>query len=145
MRFVPIPTPLISQPIKETEVWKTREAWLPFMPRIADRSDETVDELIDHVISGRVHIGVVLDVEKREPRALIGMIISNEGREKIGQVRWATGFGTKDWQHLLPELETYLKEKVGCTIIKPYCRPGWKPFLKKHGYKQTHVIMEKPL
>jgi len=145
MKFVPIPTPAKGQPIEETEVWKTRKVWGAFIPRIADRSDETVDELIDHVFKGRVQIGVIWDEEKDKARALIGIIYSQEGRELIGQLRWATGFGVKDWQHLLPQVEKYLKEHNHCTISKPYCRPGWKPLLKKHGYKQTHVVMEKML
>jgi len=145
MRFIPIPTPVKGQPIEETEVWKTRNAWGPFIPRIADRSDETVDELIALVFNGQVQVGVVFD-DNDKPRALIGMIFRQLGRELIGELRWATGFGVKDnWEYILSEAERYLKEKVGCTISKPFCRPGWKPLLKKHGYKQTHVVMEKML
>src|SRR5215468_6139964 len=103
MRFVPIPTPLKTEPIEHTEVWKTRSGWLPFLPHIADRSDETVDELIDLVISGQVQIGVCFD-DDDQPRALIGMIYRQLGRELIGELRWATGFGVKDnWEYLLSE------------------------------------------
>jgi len=144
MRFIPIPTPLKGQLIEQTEVWKTRNAWGAFIPRIADRSDETVEELLYLVFSGQVQIGVIFDDDDK-PRALIGMIFRQLGRELVGELRWATGFGVKDWQHLLPEVERYMKEKVGCTISKPVCRAGWKPLLKAHGYKQTHVVMEKML
>ena len=97
------------------------------------------------MISGRVQIAIIWDHDKKAARALIGIQTRKVGRELIGEVHWATGFGVKDWQHLLPQLERYLKEHVGCTIIKPICRPGWKPLLKAHGYKQTHVMMEKAL
>jgi hypothetical protein len=136
MHFVPIPT-------TQEALRKTRHLWLPLLPRIADRSDETIDELIDLVISGRMQIAIIWDGEKA--RALLGMQYRRAGRELIGEVHWATGFGVKNWQHLLPELERYMKEHQGCTIIKPICRPGWRPLLKAHGYKQTHVMMEKPL
>ena len=136
VHFVPIPTDVDA-------LYKLRALWGPFIPRIADRSDETEQELFDAVISGRVQIGIVWDGEKAH--ALIGIVYRKLGRELIGEIHWAAGWGSKDWRDLLVEVERYLKEHVGCTIIKPLCRPGWKPFLKKHGYKQTHVIMEKML
>jgi hypothetical protein len=145
MRFVPIPTPRSDEPIRETGIYKTSQFWLPFIPRIADRSDETVDELIDHVVSGRVQIGLIWDEKERKAYALLGIVYSRLGRELIGELRWAAGWGTKEWRHLLPEVEKYLKEHVGCTISKPVCRPGWRPFLKQAGYRQTHVVMEKML
>jgi hypothetical protein len=145
MHFVPIPTPRADQPIHGTEVFKTSRVWLPFIPRIADRSDETIDELIDLVVRGEIQIGIIWDEDKREARALIGIAYRQLGRELVAELRWATGFGARDWQHLLGEVERYVKEHVGCTILKPICRPGWKPLLKRHGFKQTHVVMEKML
>jgi hypothetical protein len=121
---------------------KLAPLWGQFLPAIADRGDETLDELIDLVIHGTVQVGLVWDGKRAH--ALIGIIRRKTGREIIGEVHWATGFGSKDWQHLLPELERYLKE-TGCTLIKPICRPGWQRLLKAHGYKRTHVLMEKSL
>jgi hypothetical protein len=138
MHFVPIPT-------TEKALRDSSQHWLPFLPRIAGRSDETPEELLDLVISGRMQIGIVWDDQNNEARALLGIQIRKAGCELIGEVHWGTGFGVKDWQHLLPQLEQYLKAHLKCTIIKPICRPGWKPLLKAHGYKQTHVMMEKPL
>ena len=120
MRFVPIPT-------SEEALRRSAHIWLPFIPRIADRSDETVDE------------------KQNKARAVIGISYRKLGRELVAELHWAAGFGMKDWEHLLPQVEQYLKEHVHCTISKPICRPGWKPLLKKHGYKQTHVVMEKML
>ena len=145
MRFIPIPTPRADQPILETAIYKTSHVWLPFIPRIADRSDETIDELIDLVVCAQIQIGVIWDEDKREARALIGLAYRRLGRELVAELRWATGFGAKDWRHLLSEVEQYVKEHVGCTISKPICRSGWKPLLRQHGYKQTHVVMEKML
>ena len=137
MHFVPIPTEVNA-------LYKLRSIWGPFIPAIAKRSGETQEELFDMIISGRVQIGLVWDGE--QARALIGILYRKVGRELVGEVHWVTGFGSKDWQHLLPELENYIKEKAGCTIIKPICRPGWKRLLKQvGGYKETHVMMEKRL
>jgi hypothetical protein len=145
MHFVPIPTPRSDESIRETAIYKSSHVWLPFIPRIADRSDETMDDLIDLVVRGEIQIGIIWDEDKREARALLGIIYRKLGRELVAELRWATGFGARDWQHLLGEVERYVKEHVGCTILKPICRPGWKPLLKRHGFKQTHVVMEKML
>ena len=148
MHFVPIRTiakGATREEIEKSDLYRTRAIWGPFISRIADRGDETEDELFDHVWYGRVQIGIVWDNENKQARALVGMMYSKQGRELVGEVRWVTGFGTKDWRDLLPELEKYLKEFVGCTIVKPICRPGWKPFLKQMGYRQTHVVLEKML
>src|SRR5262245_32622267 len=128
MHFVPIPT-------TEKALRDSSQHWLPFLPRIADRSDETLDELIDLVISGRMQIGLIWDEESKTARALIGLQTRKAGRELIGELHWTTGFGAKDWWHLLGEVEAYLRDHLKCTLIKPICRPGWKPLLKAHGYK----------
>jgi len=138
LRFIPIPT-------TEEALRRVSHLWLPFIPRIADRSDETVDELIDAIISGRVQIGLVWDDDNRKAHALVGWLYRRAGRELIAEVHWITGWGSKEWRHLLAELEKYLKEHAGATVIKPLCRPGWRPFLKQQGYRQTHVVMEKML
>ena len=136
MQFVPIPTDV-------NELYRLRSIWGPFIPGITRRSGESEQELFDQIINGRVQIGLVWD--GKQAHALIGILYRKSGHELVGEVHWVTGFGVKDWQHLLPELERYLKQQVGCTVIKPICRPGWKPLLKKAGYKQTHVMMEKRL
>ena len=136
MHFRPIPI--------DVEVLEDlRLLWGQFIPRIADRSDETEAELFDLVISGRVQVGLIWD--GKTAHALIGIVYRKAGRELIAEVHWAAGFGVKNWQHLLPEIEQYVKGQVGCTIIKPICRPGWKRLLKQHGYRMTHMMMEKAL
>ena len=136
MHFVPVPTNIDL-------LYRLRAIWGPFIPRIAKRSGESEQELFDQVISGHVQIGLIWD--GKQAHALLGILYRKYGCELVGEVHWAAGFGVKNWQHLLPEIEQYLKEQVGCTIIKPICRPGWKPLLKKAGYRETHVTMERRL
>ena len=68
-------------------------------------SVETEQEISAQIKSGNVHIGLVWDGTRAH--ALIGMLMRRAGRELIGEVHWVTGFGVKDWQHLLPELERF--------------------------------------
>jgi hypothetical protein len=136
--FVPIPT----SPI---DLFNTRELWLPFVEAISRRSKEPLADMIDAIRTGRAQIALVWDEKKKEAQALVGMQFRQRGPELIGEIHWLTGRGMKEWQHLLPQMERYLKEHMGCSIIKPICRPGWSRLLKKHGYKTTHHIMERAL
>ena len=129
-------------PMNDKDIYELRLLWGQFIPRIAARSDESEAELFDLVITKRVEVGLIMDGTKA--RALIGIVRRKAGRELIGEVHWVTGFGAKDWQHLLADVERYLKDS-GCTISKPICRPGWKRLLKDHGYQMTHLMMEKAL
>jgi hypothetical protein len=73
------------------------------------------------------------------------MQFRKRGNDLIGEICWLTGRGMKEWQHLLPQMEKYLKEHKGCVEIRPICRPGWSRLLKQRGYKTTHYVMEKKL
>src|SRR5215831_6896334 len=110
MIFVALPTVEKHLPLKAQPVGQLGPIWLPFLPRIAARSTETEDELLDLVLTGQMQIGIVWDDEKKQARALLGMQYRKAGGELIGEVHWGTGFGVKDWQHLLPQLEAYLKQ-----------------------------------
>jgi len=136
LRFIPIPT--TPQHIR---AWS--RYWLPFLPLIAKRSKESIDQLIDRIITGYTQIALVWD--GKEAHALIGMQYTRRGEDLVAEIVWLTGRGMKDWTHLLPVMECYLKEKAHCTVIRPICRPGWSRLLKQHGYKTTHIVMEHTL
>jgi hypothetical protein len=118
--------------------------WYPFLDDISKRSKEPVQDLLGAVKRGDVRIALVWG-DDNKAHALIGMQYRKRGDDLIGEIVWLTGKGMKDWQHLLPELEKFLREHMHCTIIKPICRPGWSRLLKQHGYKTTHLMMEKSL
>jgi hypothetical protein len=137
MHFVPVP------PNLET-LRKTAHAWLPFLPDISKRSKEPVEQLIDYIIRRDVEIGFAWDEEKKEATALAGLQFKQQGNDKVGEILWVTGRGAKEWQHLISEIEGYLKH-LGCTICRPLCRPGWSRLLKQRGYRVTHYVMERRL
>lgn len=136
MHFVPIPT-------TPDHLRACAKYWLPFLEGISRRSKEPVDDLIDSICSARVQIALVWD--GNEARALVGMQYKKCGDDLVGEIVWLTGKGMKDWRHLLPQMEKYLREHVGCRIIRPICRPGWSRLLKNQGYKTTHYVMEREL
>jgi hypothetical protein len=136
VNFVPIPT-------THEHLLRWRDHWLPFLPDVCKRTTEPVESLLDAVASGRVQIALVWDGEKAH--ALVGMQYRQLGDELVGEIVWLSGKDRAQWVGLLPDMERYLKEHVGCTIIRPICRPGWAPLLKRAGYKMTHLVMERRL
>jgi hypothetical protein len=135
VQFVPIPTTYEA-------LNKLFPIWFPFLQGISHRSKEPVWALIDAIARFDVQIGLVWDDEKA--CALVGIQYRRRGSELIGEVCWLTGTGMKEWRHLLPQLEHFLKDS-GCVEIRPICRPGWSRLLREHGYKTTHHVMERTL
>ena len=136
MQFIPIPTVW-------DELVKYEPLWFPFLKDIAKRSKEPISTLWDQIMRGDVQIALVWDGST--PHALIGIRYHRRGADLIAEIIWLTGRGMKQWTHLLPQMEKYLKEHVGCVVIRPICRPGWARLIKPRGYKLTHYVMEKPL
>jgi len=137
LNFVPIPTAHAH-----LRAWAPH--WLPLLAGISRRSKESIEQLIDRVISGHTQIALVWDGERAH--ALIGMQYVKRADDLIGEVVWLTGSGMKEWTHLLPQMESYLREHMQCKAIRPICRPGWsRLILDEQGYKVTHLVMEKIL
>ena len=136
LEFLPIPTTR-----EYLEAWAPH--WLPFLPDIAKRTKETFPYLLGRVARGEVQIALVWDGQRAH--ALIGMQYQKRNDDLIAEIIWLTGRGMKQWLHLLPQMEKYLKEHVGCAEIRPICRPGWWRLVKGHGYRITHYMLEKTL
>lgn len=142
MQLVPIPT-------THAYLEATFPHWAPFLKDIAARSPWSVQELLAKVHALEVQPVLIFDGDK--PVALIGVSIVDDDGDRVGVLVWTTGAHRQLWQHLLTDLERYLREHVLCLKCRAICRPGWKRFLEQHGYKHTgvtddkHIIMEKVL
>lgn len=131
---------LVPIPLAEHEAWA--QYWLPFLPRIAQRSHESIADLFGQIMRREVRLVLVMDGDKAQ--ALIGASIHQMNGKSYGDLIWTAGFGRQEWQDLLPEFEQLLRD-AGCVMCRPICRPGWSRHLKRHGYRLKHIIMEKPL
>ena len=131
---------LVAVPLNEHEAWA--HLWLPFLPRIAQRTHESLVDLLGQIQRREVRLVLIMDDGKAH--ALIGVRIHQQNGKSIGDLIWAAGFSRDQWQQLLPELEQLLRD-AGCVMCRPIARPGWSRYLKQHGYHLKHVIMEKPL
>jgi hypothetical protein len=95
---------------------------------------------------------VLITDDKAAPVALLGVSIVDDDGIRVAELVWLTGKRRHEWQHLLTNLESYLRDHVECKKCRPICRPGWQKFLEAHGYKLTrvidadrHIVMEKVL
>src|SRR5215475_11671321 len=134
MHFQPIP-------INRDDLFKCANYWVPFLEGISRRSKEPITDLFDAVWDLRVQIAFVWDGEK--PRALVGIMYRRNGDDLIAEIVWLTGKDMREWRDLLPDMERYVKEHQGCTVIRPICRPGWSRQLRNCGYRTTHYVMER--
>ena len=48
------------------------------------------------------------------------------------------------WQHLISKREDFAKDE-GCKMMELIARPGWQKVYNNHGYKRTHVVLEKQI
>jgi hypothetical protein len=144
MQLVPIPT--TSEYLNGTF-----HLWSPFIPAIASRSPWSTDELLGKV--SRHEVQLVLIWDDNRVIALLGITIVEDNGERVGELSWVTGKARQDWQHLLAELEAYLRDHVRCRRCRPISRPGWRKLLAANGYRHVgysrdrrrHDIMEKVL
>jgi hypothetical protein len=133
-----VPVPIDAEALKAFAPF-----WLPFLPSIARRTKETVQELIRKVVSYEVRLTLIMD-DSDKPVALFGVRLHMRGNDLIAEWVWMTGRRYKTWAHMLPEFEQLLK-LAGVVECRPICRPGWAKILKPAGYRLTHYTMEKVL
>jgi hypothetical protein len=135
---------LIAIPIDDDALKAWVPHWMQFLPMIAARTKEPIAELIRAVMTKEMRLALVWDEATEEAKALIGVRLHYRGDDLIAELLWTAGHGRQQWQHLLSELENLLRD-AGVKECRPLCRPGWSRLLKQHGYKLTHVQMEKVL
>lgn len=138
MKLVPIP-------LTDADLQLSMPHWLAFLPAIAKRSKEPITALLAKVVQKHVQPILAWDEDAKIAVAMAGIAYHRRGDDLIAEWVWMTGADRDAWTWLLPELERYLKEHVGCAVLRPVCRPGWKKFLQQRGYHETHVTLEKVL
>ena len=137
MRLLPIPR------ADDTYINGLFPHWFPFLKYIAKRSKEPIADLVIKIWGHDVQPILIWDEDAKCAVAFLGIRYHQRGDDRIAEWVWMTGFHMKQWTHLLPELERYLREHEGVTELRPLCRPGWSRILSKNGYRITHYQMEK--
>ena len=140
--FAP-PMPLVLVPIPCRDLARTAPVWLPFVERIAERTRNSVAELLTQIRCGEVHLHLAWDPATRAAHALAGTRILRRGGQRVGELVWATGSGRRHWLPLIDDLERYHREHLGCVGMNAVARKGWTRDLEARGYRVTHLVFEK--
>ena len=133
MRLIPIPLEHLSV---------SAPYWLPFVEGIAKRQRCHLDQRLADITTGQVQLILIWDDNDQIAKALIGLQEMQRGDDKVARLVWVTGKDRHQWIGLLPDLEQWCREK-GAKGMEAMARPGWFKELKRHGYRLTHVKLEK--
>ena len=106
------------------------------------------DFVYDCVKENKMQLWVVWDKDK--PTTLekyYGVVVTEIVKRKLIQscnIFIVTGRHRQQWQHLISVLEDFAIEN-NCTNMELIARKGWKRIMEQFDYKQTHVVLEKPI
>jgi len=106
------------------------------------------DFVYDTLKEDKMQLWVVWDKDK--PTTLekyYGVVVTEIVKRKLIQscnIFIVTGRHRQQWQHLISVLEDFAIEN-NCTNMELIARKGWKRIMEQFDYKQTHVVLEKPI
>ena len=141
MKLVRIPTQELDK------VWgmveKDIKSALAYSSQLTDS-----DFVYDLTKQGKFQIWVLWDKSKPRPvEKYFGVVVTELIKRKLGKVCHIyimTGRQRNKWQHLISKIENFAKEE-GCEMMELIARPGWQKVYNNHGYKRTHVVLEKQI
>ena len=102
----------------------------------------------DTLKEDKMQLWVVWDKDK--PTTLekyYGVVVTEIVKRKLIQscnIFIVTGRHRQQWQHLISVLEDFALEN-NCTNMELIARKGWQRIMEQFDYKQTHVVLEKPI
>ena len=102
----------------------------------------------DTLKEDKMQLWVVWDKDK--PTTLekyYGVVVTEIVKRKLIQscnLFIVTGRHRQKWQHLISVLEDFAIEN-NCTNMELIARKGWQRIMEQFDYKQTHVVLEKPI
>lgn len=137
--------PLVHVPVPADALEQTVGVWYPFIEKLAQRTRQHVQQLLEEIRSGTVSLHIAWEPEERKAYALLGLRVLLRGDDRVAEIWWMTGMQRERWLGLWPELERYCKEHLGCVSIKAAPRPGWSKEMKARGYRCTHIVFEKDI
>ena len=106
------------------------------------------DFVYDLTKQGKFQLWVLWDrKQKITTNKYFGVVVTELIKRKFGKVCHIyimTGRQSNKWQHLISKIEDFAKEE-GCEMMELIARPGWQKVYNNHGYKRTHVVLEKQI
>lgn len=68
-----------------------------------------------------------------------------DARERSVTMVNCSGRGREDWQEALVSTVQAWAKSIGATTFRAVCRPGWVPFLRTMGMRESHRLMEQKI
>ena len=139
---------VVRIPIEELDkVWgmveKDIKSALAYSSQLTDS-----DFVYDLAKQGKFQVWVLWDKEQKiTTNKYFGVVVTELIKRKFGKVCHIyimTGRQRHKWQHLISKIENFAKEE-GCEMMELIARPGWQKVYNNHGYKKTHVVLEKQI
>ena len=111
--------------------------------------DHTDSQFVyDCVKENKMQLWVVWDKDKSTTlEKYFGVVVTEIVKRKLIQscnIFIVTGKHRQKWQHLISVLEDFAIEN-NCTNMELIARKGWQRIMEQFDYKQTHVVLEKPI
>ena len=102
----------------------------------------------DCIKEKKMQLWVVWDKDKPTTvEKYYGVVVTEIVKRKLIQscnIFIVTGRHRQQWQHLISVLEDFAI-KNNCTNMELIARKGWQRIMEQFDYKQTHVVLEKPI
>ena len=102
----------------------------------------------DCIKEKKMQLWVVWDKDKPTTvEKYYGVVVTEIVKRKLIQscnIFIVTGRHRQQWQHLISVLEDFAIEN-NCTNMELIARKGWQRIMEQFDYKQTHVVLEKPI
>ena len=122
-------------------------AWYPSLEwafqSFAERSagDATAEDLAGQVMAETSQCWIVWDNTVKA----VALTEVQEGRKKAIVMTHCAGEEREDWQEMLVNTIRDWARSIGAEKFGTVSRPGWTPFLKQMGLRETHRVMEQSL
>lgn len=130
MKLVPVPAHALGQYLPAI-------SWHLQSFAIRSGGKFTVDDLISDLTNSRRQLWLGVDPDIRAV-ALTQVLADHKDTVSLTH---CAGEGAVDWVHLIDGIRAWARDR-GSQAFEVTCRPGWEKYLKGHGFKKTHIVME---
>ena len=128
-------------PAEKFEGWYPKLEWAFESFAERSRGEATKEDLAGQVMATTSQCWIVWDNKVKA----VALTEVKEGRIKSVTLTHCAGDGREAWQKpLVNELKKWAKH-IGATRFATVNRPGWTPFLREMGLRETHRIMEQDI
>ncbi len=105
--------------------------------------DDTKDSVLGMLERGEAQLWIAHNGAGIKAAALTRMATVSNGKHICFCIACG-GEEIETWQDCIGDIEEYAR-KQGCDALRLSGRAGWKIYIKKRGYKEPFVILEKAL